>query len=241
MTLGEIYNDTLTALGKDVFGGYIDPDQFNLALVAVNIDLMNKYVRVFEATKNIADDIYPFVKTFGDSESSPLPVDEYGYMELPQDFGREVRAHVSDYTAVSCGKSVKNNRMVVIMNNADFNGRIAQNGVMLKPNAKRPIATVQNNKLYIQPQGFKNCTFTYIRQPIRSFFDYDLVNNEIIYLPPNEVHTTNVPLPIGTPSLSVELEWPEDVHREFVNLLVRYFSINQRAEFPLQTLDTNKP
>jgi hypothetical protein len=225
MNLGQVYSTLYAKLGKDQYGGYISPNKFNDALYYVNLIMFNRYSDALEITSEISDDIYVFTKTLGDNEIPPLELNSYGYGQLPEDFIKQVRAHVYGYTNTSCTTSEKETYMVTIMSNDKFNGRIARRGTMLKPNRKYPIGTIQNSKLYVQPAGYTKCVFTYLRQPVTPVFGYTIVDDEPIY----------------DPATSVELEWPEQVHDAFVDELVKYFAITFQSEFSLQTSNPDKP
>jgi len=225
MNLGQIYSVVQAQTGKDQFGGYIAPDRFNDALSYVNYQLLNKYADVIEATSEISDDLIPFIVTMGDNETVPMDITSYGYGQLPDDFVKQIRAHVYGYNNLNCSTSERVPYMVTILPNDKFNGRIARRGVMLKPNLKYPIATIQNGKLYVQPTGYTKCIFTYLRQPVTPVFGYTIVDDEPIY----------------DPTTSVELEWPEQVHNAFTEMVVDYFAITFRSEFNLQTANPDKP
>jgi hypothetical protein len=94
--------------------------------------------------------------------------------------------------------------------------------------------------MLLRPIGIEAVTFTYLRRPTDPVFDYDIVDTEIFYLPPGTYHQNSSVEPIGTPSASVEFEWPESVTYNLVELIVKYFTINIRSQFNLQTLDINK-
>lgn len=240
MNLGQIVDYSLYKLGKDLYGGYLTPDNLNeFILEAVNYEMLNKYTAVYEARRTITDDIRPFVKTLGDNANPAITLDAYGYGNLPADYIAYAAVYVNTFVNSNCTTAQQVPRMVEMMNTDKFNYR-KTNGA-LKPRAKDPIGTIQNDKLYIQPPVFPSCVLTYIRQPIAAYFDYDIVNDEIVYLPPGTVHANSSVEPTGSPSLSVEFEWPEQVHEDLGDIIVKYCATNFRSEFNLQALDLSKP
>lgn len=240
MNLGEIVGYANLKLGKDYQGGYITPDQLNsFILEAVNYEMMNRYIRVYERDRIITDDLRPFVETLGDNSVPPLPVDSYGYAILPDDYVGYTAVRVNTFQNTSCGTSEQLPRMVEMLNYDKFNYRVTSS--VLKPRYTDPIGTIQNDKLYVQPALYHSCIFSYIRKPLMAYFDYDIVNDEVVYLPPGEVHVNSSVEPTGSPSLSVEFEWPEQMDEELGDMIVKYYATNFRSEFNLQTLDLQKP
>jgi hypothetical protein len=232
MTLQEILNKVYSALGKDQFGGYITPDDYNAAIRYVNIEQMNDLLKVFEEKREITDDLLPFVKTIGDSDTVPLYQDSYGYVEIPEDYWYYVRSYFAD-SVNDCDTSYPLMRPIEFLNQADFGYRIGTD--ILKPTIKHPIAAIQNGKWWVLPKANLPVVFTYLRTPNSPNYDYYTQSGDIIYLPPGSTNPIT-----GQPSTSVEFEWVESVHLNLIQLLVKYFSINIRSDFNLQTLEIYK-
>lgn len=232
MTLQEILNKVYSALGKDQFGGYITPDDYNAAIRYVNIEQMNDLLKVFEEKREITDDLLPFVKTIGDPNSVPLSQDAYGYVNIPDDYWYYIRGHFADFVN-DCDTLHPLQRPIEFLNQADFGYRIGTD--ILKPTIKHPIAAIQNNKWYVLPVTNLAVVFTYLRKPNDPNYDYYIQDGEIIYLPPGSTNPIT-----GQPSTSIEFEWVDSVHLNLIQLLVKYFSINIRSDFNLQTLEINK-
>lgn len=232
MTLQEILNKVYSALGKDQFGGYITPDDYNAAIRYVNIEQMNDLLKVFEEKREITDDLLPFVKTIGDNKSIPLYQDSYGYVQIPEDYWYYIRSYFSDFVN-DCDTSYPLQRPIEFLNQADFGYRIGTE--ILKPTIKHPIAAIQNGKWLVLPVSNLPVVFTYLRAPKEPNYDYYIDGGEVIYLPPGSTNPDT-----GLPSTSVEFEWPNSVNLNLIELLVKYFSISIRSEFNLQTLDITK-
>lgn len=237
MNLGEILDKVYNQLGKDQYGGYITPRNYNEAIKWVNLEQINDLLKVFEEKREITDDLLPFVTTIGDSGTTPIPVDSFGYYEFPEDYYYYVRSYTSQFDN-ACAGATEKVRPIEFLNQADFGYRIGTE--IMAPSLDRPISAIQNNKMLLRPIGIEAVTFTYLRRPTDPVFDYDIVDTEIFYLPPGTYHQNNSVAPIGTPSASVEFEWPESVTYNLVELIVKYFTINIRSQFNLQTLDINK-
>jgi hypothetical protein len=231
MNLQEILDKVYSALGKDQFGGYITPESYNLAIRYVNLEQINDLLKVFEEKREITDDLLPFVKTLGDPTSSALYQNSFGYVEIPEDYWYYIRAYFADFVN-DCDTSTVTPRPIEFLNQAEFGYRISTE--ILKPTVKHPIAAIQNNKWLVQPVSNLPIIFTYLRTPLEPNYDYYVVDGEVIYAPPG---TTK---PDGALSTSVEFEWPESVRLNLIQLIVKYFSVNIRSEFNLQTLEINK-
>jgi hypothetical protein len=232
MNLQEILNNVYASLGKDQYGGYVTPESYNEAIRYVNLEQINDLLKVFEEKREITDDLLPFVKTIGDSSSVPLRQDNFGYVDIPEDYWYYIRSYFATFEAEDCETAVSQIRPIEFLNQADFGYRIGTE--ILKPTVKRPIAAIQNNKWLVQPVTSQPIVFTYLRKPNVPNYDYDIIDGEVIYLPPGTNHAD------GSPSTSVEFEYPESVRLNLIELIVKYFSINIRSEFNLQTLEINK-
>jgi hypothetical protein len=232
MNLQEILNNVYASLGKDQYGGYVTPESYNEAIRYVNLEQINDLLKVFEEKREITDDLIPFVKTIGDSGSVPLRQDSFGYVDIPEDYWYYVRSHFSTFEAEDCDTAVSQLRPIEFLNQADFGYRLGTE--ILKPTVKRPIGAIQNNKWLVQPVTTQPIVFTYLRKPADPNYDYDIIDGEVIYLPPGTNHAD------GSPSTSVEFEYPESVRLNLIQLIVKYFSINIRSEFNMQTLDIQK-
>lgn len=240
MNLGEIVGYANLKLGKDYQGGYISPDQLNdFLLEAVNSEMINRYIKVYERDRVITDDIRPFVITLGDNTVPPLPIDGYGYATLPADYIGYTDVRVNTYVSTSCSTAELKPRMVEMLNRDRFNYRVTSG--VLKPRHNNPIGTIQNDQLWVQPAEYPSCVFSYIRKAAQAYFDYDIVNDDVVYLPPGTVHANSSVQATGSPSLSVEFEWPDQVDEELGDMLVKYYATNFRSEFNLQSLDLQKP
>jgi hypothetical protein len=237
MNLGEILDKVYNQLGKDQYGGYITPRNYNEAIKWVNLEQINDLLKVFEEKREITDDLFPYVTTIGDSGTTPIPVDPFGYYTLPDDYYYYIRSYTSQFDN-TCAGATEKIRPIEFLNQADFGYRIGTD--IMAPSFDRPISAVQNNRMLLRPIGIEAVTFTYLRRPLNPVFDYDIVDTEIFYLPPGTYHQNSSVEPVGTPSASVEFEWPESVTYNLVELIVKYFTINIRSQFNLQTLDINK-
>jgi hypothetical protein len=244
MNLGEIYNEVAFLLGKDQYGGYLTPANFQSAINdIVQPELMNAYVREFEQTREIGIDLRPFIKTLGDNVFPPLTLtpwsanSDFSYGAFPSDFWYFARANHVEFLN-KCGVISRTYRSVTWMEQHEFDYVIGTE--LLFPDTECPAATIQNDQILVCP-ALTALRFTYLRTPADVVFDYDIVSgNTVLYLPPGTFHAPVPPNPNGLPSLSVELEWPESVHAEIVRRLVQYYGRNIQSQLDM-TIPNKKP
>lgn len=227
----------LQLLGKDTFGGTVTPESFNSMLQYVNVQKMNDLIKVFEEKREISRDLYPFMVTLGSSTTPPITLDEYGYGEYPSDYFYTARGITSTYLN-SCGTYTENQHMVQFLDQAEYAYRISS--AIMYPTVDEPIAVDENDKFLVRPKGIPTVAFTYLRTPNQPYFDYDIISGRVVYLPPNETHVNSSVLPQGTPSESIEFEWPQAVVPDLINMIVSIYSISIRSEFNLQTSKTDQ-
>jgi hypothetical protein len=245
MNLQEIYDQLYNKLGKDAFGNVVTPESFNLALDYSNVEKLNDFLEVLEQDQELVDDIRPFVVTLGDSSSSPVYLDDYGYCNMPDDYVRYVHSSRMDFTNTDSGSN-EVYRHIEMLTPKEFSYRLSTS--LYSPTTSRPIITVQNDKFLVRPRGIDAISLTYVRMPITPVYDYDIDDTTFlpVFLPTGELHgsipntTVRPGFTAGDPSLSVELEWPEDVHDDFINLMYKYFTINLKDYNSLQTIEIEK-
>jgi hypothetical protein len=229
--LGDIFNQTLLQLNKDEYGSYVTPDNFTELCGKVNLIKVNQLVDAFETTREVSTDLRLLIRTLGDNEIEPLTFDAYGYANKPDDYFYFARGEYNELRNI-CGGVTSKLRMVEYLDQARFNSRLTNE--LTKPTLRQPIMTDQNDRLVIRPI-VPSIRFSYVKQPNQPFFDYDIVDDGIVYLPPNATHVNSSVLPVGTPSRSVEFEYPQSVYPDLVNLLVREYSITLQSQFGIQT------
>jgi len=237
MNLGDIYTHALELLGKDQYGGYLSPQDLNNLLPWVNVEKLNQLIKVFEEKQEISRDLMHLIVTAGSPDIPAIPLDTYGYGEYPSDYYYTARGSSSQFFN-NCGGYTEEVRMVQFLNQQDFNYRISTS--LLYPTLAEPIAVDENDKFLVRPKGISAVALTYVKLPATPYFDYDIIGGLPVYLPPNEVHVNSSVLPVGTPSESVEFEFPQAVYPDLANLIVQATAIKIRSEFNLQTAKTEQ-
>lgn len=236
MTLGELYNAVLAGLGKDQYGGYVPvgaglnnsfPDIIN---TVIQPDIMNAYTKKYEETRQLSVDIRPFIKTLGDPSNPPLPLvpwsanSKFSYAQFPSDFWYFSDGQAAEFVN-QCGQMSQ-----VYYHSLEWVDRARWDYLTTQkrqfPTKRFPIASIQNEQIVVCP-ALTRAVFTYLRKPLNIVFDYEIVTGStVVYLPPGSVHTNTSTAPIGTPSTSVELEWPDSVHNEFMTRGIQWYGRN---------------
>lgn len=239
MNLGDIYYRSQELIGKDQFGKYFPPADFIKYAQWINqIGLMNKYIAEYEASRVISNNIRPFFKTLGTDQEPPLALNATGEAFLPDDFYYFSSSYGSEFTN-GCGTFTETQNPIEWVDDTTFGFRTGS--MMLLPTLSYPIATYRTRKsgskylpcIKVSPV-MSSIVMTYLRQPKSAIFDYDIVNGTIIFLPPGTTHTNNSVLPIGTPSQSVDLEWPDSAKDDFVEMLIFNFARNIQDQLDIQ-------
>jgi hypothetical protein len=238
MNLGQFMQYIEIKAGKDTFGGFITPTNFTQIANWAQLENLNAYVRNFEATGELSDDLFPFTIVMGDNTELPLTVSTYGYADKPSDYWYRTRFGYNRYVTVD-GVSTRQYRGGEFVSQAVFDYRMSTE--LMAPDLDEPIAVIQNDKILFRPQGMAKIVFGYIRRPSDVYFDYDIVNDEVVYLPPGDTHVNSSVEPIGSESLSVEFEWPESAHNALAERMLKYYAIMYRGDFNVQLLDITKP
>jgi hypothetical protein len=242
--LGQIYNSVLFRSGIDLRGGWFTPNFFNDAIYSVNYEKMNMLIDVFEKNMEVTSDLQPFVKTLGSAQFPPLLFTAVnsndsalgGYTDIPEDFWYEARANYTKFVNTGCGVSSSEYAPITLLKQHEFDAvmRDSNSSPVLDPDNNYPVMVIMNNLFYVYPY-VRRASITYIKQPTTPVFDYDIISGVPVYLPPNEVHVNSSVLPAGTPSLSVEFEYPESCVDSLIDMIRTYMAKGNQQAWDLQT------
>lgn len=242
--LGQIYDSVLFRSGIDLRGGWFTPNFFNDAIYSVNYEKMNQLIDVFERNMEVTSDLQPFVKTLGSVQFPPIEFTAVaasdlglgGYADIPEDFWYEARANYTKFVNTGCGVSRSEYSPVTLLKQHEFDAvmRDSNASPVLDPNNNYPVLVIQNDLFYVYP-FVRRVAFTYIRQPLAPKFDYDIISGVPVYLPPGEVHINSSVLPAGTPSESVEFEYPESCVDSLIDMIRMYMAKGNQMAWDLQT------
>jgi hypothetical protein len=230
--LGDIFNQVVFLLGKDKVGGYVTPLNFNEAVKLVNSQYLDALVNQFELTKEVSNSLRNLIKTIGGANSLPLALDAYGYGDIPSDLRYEVRSSYNQFYNTNCAGE-KQYRSVTFVSQHEWDHR--HDIEMYHPTKEEPIWCFEDGKIRVSP-ALPSFQFTYIRNSAVPYFDYDIIDDEPVYLPVGAVHVNSSVLPAGTASESVEFEFPTSDYPELVSQLIKYFAVGNREQFNLQAV-----
>jgi hypothetical protein len=232
MNLDEIRNSVNFRLNKDNTGLTLPSRQFNTILQVVNLEffklaygLPEEYDknapfarRAYEVSQRMTDDLNPFLVSLDGRDKGYLPVDNRGVAVIPSDY-----AHV---TAVGYDtqSDVPKRIIIEIMTNAQWDSRMGSR--IIKPSLKNPICKFHSKKLLLFPYDIGPIAFSYLRYPKKPVY-------AVIEDPATETE-------VYDPTMSVELEWPQDVHTDIVNMIVWYASENLGDQLRIQTASQRK-
>lgn len=223
MTVEEGYK-WINFLSRKLFSGAIKPQDYNIALSAVNIEffklkfgLPEEYQigapfarQAYEVSMKITDDVKHLRKrVFIQKNSSglfPQPLD-YG------DFSTIRYPEVSN--PENCSEGVQNTwRKIEPVTDEEYNYRLGS--ALLRPILKRPIVCYVNGGYEVKPDEIDSIFFTYLRLPVTPVRNYIINANDEDVPDPNNPNT--------------ELDWPITVHTDFYIRIGKYFGINLREE-----------
>lgn len=228
--LGDIFNRVVFLLGKDKVGGYVTPTKFNDAISFVNTSYLDMLVKEFELTKEVSSDLQRLIKTLGGANYPPIEIDAYGYGAIPSDYRYHARSGYNQFYNNTCDATTKYTTIEFVSQH-EFDHRMDVE--MYYPDANNPIWLFEDGKIRVAPI-IPRFQFTYIRMANTPYFDYDIIDGQPVFLPQGEVHVNDTVEPTGSPSLTVEFEYPVGSYTTLCELIVRYFAVGNREEFNLK-------
>ena len=221
ITLDNIFYRVADLLGKDQYGKYVNPRNFNQNLIWCNLQLMDKYIKEFEATREVSTNLRPFFKTLGTPEDPKLVLDSRGRALMPDDYYYYSSGYTSAFLNV-CGGYTETQNMLEWVDNETFRFRIDRD----MATADYPIITYttikQSDGSYLAAVEVfpvkKAVSITYLRRPIDPVFGYTTTGGTVIY----------------DPTTSTAAEWPESALDDFIELMVQCYARSIQDQFSYQ-------
>jgi hypothetical protein len=213
LNLGDIFNRVPELLGKDQYGKYVTPLNFNAAIKWANLQLEDKYIKEFESTREVSNNLRHLLKTLGTPEDPYLALDSFGRALFPDDYYYFSSGYIAQFLN-ACGSFTKTMNMLEWVDDATYAFRVSRDMV----DSEYPIVKVtsirQTDGTYLPAMQFYPKTptagITYLRRAVDPVFAYTLSGTTIIYDAAN----------------SVEPEWPENCYDTFVELVVQSYARN---------------
>ncbi|MFT7280536.1 MAG: hypothetical protein ACI9DM_000255 [Cyclobacteriaceae bacterium] len=248
MTLDLILESVNERLNKDQNGRTTKPARFNHALRVSNTKLFNIKAglpqdfapgqpiprQALDVSFQIPEALRFCLKRLG-GQSQGAPVVD-GYVSLPDDFIK------LGGLRHSYNKSGERFTKPIAM---AFEGEW---GIILSSSIRKPTLRKARARLAaggkafeILPKEIKRVDLPYYRLPVTPFYDFIIdSNDQQKYLPPGSVHNGTGELPTGTLSRSKELEWPENVHPEMIDMVYHEIAMSIRDQFASQDAQNRK-
>lgn len=246
MTLQEILNHIYSRINKDQSGNTYNIHRFNNDLLVANIEMFSYYYGLpsgykpgsgtAEINQKVIDSLrHLTVNMGGEGPSDPGPLNiSNGIALIPEDY-----VHVDyinyAYMDKACGGKLTYPG-IDVLTGSQWSNRI--NSTILNEKVEKyPYCNFQSNYIQFRPKDLQFVNFVYWRAPRQPYYDYYITAlDEIVFMPEGTTHiltageTGSAGQTSGqVVSLTQPLEWPDDVHPDFANVILGYVSDNLRS------------
>lgn len=239
MTLAEGKELIELILDKEFEGGRVTPEYYNTLLEEVYMAFFKSKIELY---MNQADNTtnQPYL-------SSKLLREFYMTQSITPTAGVYALAGLSNTYAYWIGAFVTYNssqKEIELVEGNEVQNRLSNR--MTKDPAKYPIATIKNASIYFYPKNLTSITLDYFKKPAQPIYDYYIdVNGRIQPLAASATHawvtgekdSTGTTRTAGQPdwtSLTVELEFNEDLHMEFFNEILKRMGVHVEDTLAIQ-------
>jgi len=237
MNLDEIKKYVQIKLNKNQNGWVLTPDRYNLLLKALNVEYYEEKVQKptapnvgYEFTKKHID----LFRDFKVSVQIPLV---NGIGQLPEGYRHYSSVYYNLYYKDGCELNI-NPKKVSYVKDSRLPDRLQSS--IQAPTLAYPIWTLINGQIEVWPKEVKNLEFTYLKKPVDAIFDYTIIDDNVVYLPPGTDHPNASVKPAGTPSASVELPYPENYHIEVADWLYDVAATTLKDQLNIQLAQQKK-
>lgn len=247
INLGTLYDRLFVLSNKDQSGNTFTPTQMNTSLPYV----LYKYLKVkyglpeqpgspqaFEIVQKITDDIKELKVWMGGPDKPMLQLNSKGRVSFPEDYWHPASLFYVQSKKNSCGDFVNKERRIQIVTEDERVTRLSDS--LTKPTMTNPICCLYSNYIQFYPVELRFVHFTYLRKPEDPYFDYDIVNDEVVFLPAGATHVNSSVLPAGTLSRTVELPLPDDAYEDIVNIMLADLGLSIRDAWAYQAGEVRK-
>lgn len=232
MNVSELYNYLLLENNRDLVGGFIRPQDFNLLLQSANHNYFVKAYARYQSSQRITDDLRPLME-----EEFIISAD--GKFNLPEDYKHADTVSTAVITSGDeCGVAPSVSRQsVTVVTNDEFTAMMSD--YLTKASLKNPIGTIRSGYIEVEPLAINRIRLWYLRKPKTPFFDYKLdVSGNIIYLPEGDLHDGTV-LADTTPSRTSQFEYGGGAIESIKEDLLILSGKRARDGFMIQTTENN--
>jgi hypothetical protein len=228
MNIGEIFNQTNYLLNKEQFGAKLTVANFNRLAEFVQYDVIKQRYGLpeeytpgapiprmsWEVTQKMTDDLKHLKVHYGGQTFPMLPVSTSGIAQIPSDYMHFSSAYYKYQKTVN-GQAVE--KWSSIENLTDFEWAARHENPNRTPSIKAPACKFQDTYIEFSPKSLGYVDFTYLRKPTAPVYAVTIVST-----PTQDYQQYD-------PTNSVQLELPDDMHSDFVNLMVNRAAIHLRS------------
>lgn len=241
INVGQVYDRLQNAINKDKSGRVYQVSQLNNDLQFVLYSyLKTKYglpenpqaPQYYEIVQKITDDL-SILRVWLGGEKPMVALDASGKFPKPKDYW-----HPSRMSFVTYIRDREVYKRIDITTDDEFGSRLAS--PLMKPTRKNPIACIYTNYIQVYPKDLQYIHFVYLRKPATPFYDYDIINDEPVFLPAGERHVNSSVMPQGSLSRTVDIELPDDCMEDIVSIMLADFGLRTREQFPYEVGNQRK-
>lgn len=241
INLGTLYQRLFNEINKDQSGNTYTPAQLNNDLQYVQYKYLKlKYglpeqpnaPQYYEVTQKIADDIVQLKVWLGGPDKPLLRIDKNGRAVKPGDFWHPASMFYTYITKNSCGDNEGSYRSIDIVTEDQRPMRLISS--LMQPTEKYPIACIYKEFIQFYPLKDTYINLTYLRKPETPYFDFEIIQDEVVFLPVGSFRSD------GTPSKTVELSLPDDTYEDIVTIMLSEYGLAIRDQLPLQVAEQRK-
>jgi len=214
MNVDELYKWVNFVSNKEQ-AGQVSPEEFNLALKVINIDLFKEkyglpeqYVpgqplpaQAWQVTQKITDDLSFLLPS--------IPIIKLnGFFQRPSDYLAFSSARAIYTYNAGCKVEKDEGTGIEIITDSEINTRLKNS--IVGPEKDFPIGNFYAQGIRVWPELVDVIMLTYLREPRTPFRAYNIVNDVDVYDAAN----------------SVQIEWNVTLHNDFAIRMLFYYGIN---------------
>lgn len=215
MTVDELYRWVNWVSNKKQAGS-VSPDEFNLAIKVVNIDLFKeKYglpeeyrpgqplpSQAYQITQKITDDLSFLIRPLVIQKSND------GYFKKPNNYLSFSSIRALYTFKDGCSVGVDEGTNIEIITDSELSTRLKNS--IIAPSKDFPIGNFYELGIKVYPEIVDRVVLTYLREPATPLRAYTIQNDIDVY------DATN----------SVQMEWSKTLHNDFAIRVLSYYGIN---------------
>ena len=225
MNIGNLYDELFSLVNQHQSGKNYKPDRFNLDIPFVfntylkakyGLDEVERPNMYFEKSQKITDDLSGLKIELGENG---LPLMQFvdGKANKPVDYWHYVSGRYEDRITKGCQQTPKW-RPLIPVTSEERDAMLTS--VIQKPTHRNPVISIYSDYLAINPIDIQFVRVTYLRKPKTPFYDYDIINDQEVFLPAGQTHVNNSVQPQGSLSRTQDLEVPDDNYDDVVFMLL---------------------